>query len=62
MMFWNVYRQVCAADNKLSAYLLTCSPFKAKKHLQEIDSYFIALNDYVAKEQHVRISLKIPKK
>jgi len=53
-----------AIKNKtpLEQYLLDCRPFKAKKHLREIDSMFIALNACVAKEQHVRISLKVPKK
>ena len=58
------YIRRMAIKNKspLEQYLMDCTPYRAKQHIQAMDNYFARLNEYVVKEQQVRINLKVPKK
>jgi len=58
------YIRRLAIKNKtpFEEYLMDCTPYRAKQHIIEMDSMFARLNEYVSKEQQVRISLKVPKK
>lgn len=62
MKFWNVYRQQCAETDELSAYLLTCSPFKAKKHISNMRDIFNTLNLWLPDDKKVHLTLKLPRK